>query len=117
MRAAEAVDAHVACFEYQIRARRNARLDEIPGDFGLTVNRDGAARETLQVDAKGIPCEPDGEPLVDQALAQQPPADLRLHQQVDGPLLQDAGANAAGDIFAALTFENDAVDAMLVQQL
>ena len=114
MRAVEAFDAHIARLEYQSPACRNARLHEILGDFGLTVNRDGAAGETLQVDAKGLPGEPKGESVVDQPFAQHACTDFRPPEQFDGALLQDAGANAAGDMLAALAFENDAVDAVQV---
>src|SRR6266851_1376760 len=117
MRAVKAFDAHIVCLEYQSRACRNAGLHEILGDFGLTVNRDSVAGQALQVDAKGLPSEPESEPVVDQALAQHPLADVRLHEQVHGPLLEDTGADAAGDILAALAFEDDAVHAVLVQQL
>src|SRR5579863_8305466 len=117
MRAVEPVDAHILCLEYQSRARRDAGLHEILGDLGLTVNRDGAAGQALQVDAKGLPGEPESEPVVDQSFAQHPLADVRLHEQVHGALFQDAGADAAGDIIAAPAFEDDAVDAVLVQQL
>jgi hypothetical protein len=117
MRALEAFDAHVARVEYQLRAGRRARLEEILGDFGLTVDRNGIARQTLQVDAKGASGEAQGKPVVDQPLAQQPLADVRLYQQFDRALLQDAGANARGDILAAAPLEHHAVDAVLMQQL
>ena len=38
-------------------------------------------------------------------------------QQIDGDLLQHPGANAAQHIVAALAFQNDGIDACLVQQL
>ena len=44
-------------------------------------------------------------------------ADARLVKQIDRDLLDDAGANAAEHVFAGLPFENDIVDAMLVQEL
>src|SRR5258707_4057512 len=117
MRAVEAFDTHVLRLEYQSAARRDAGLHEILGDFGLTVDRDGIAGETLQVDAKGLPGEPKGKSVVDQSFAQHPRADFRLHEQVHGPLLENSGADAAGDILRALAFEDDAVHAVLVQQL
>src|SRR5258707_1004543 len=117
LRAVEAFDAHIVRLEYQSSACRDAGLHEILGDFGLTINGDAVAGQALQVDAKRFPGEPESEPVVDQALAQHPLADVRLHEQVHRPLLQDAGADAAGDILATLAFEDDAVDAVLVQQL
>ncbi len=44
-------------------------------------------------------------------------ADAGLVQQVDGDLLQHAGANAAEHVLGGLALEDDGVDAGLVQQL
>ena len=44
-------------------------------------------------------------------------ADARFVKKIDRDLLDNAGANAAKHVFAGLPFENDIVDAMLVQEL
>jgi hypothetical protein len=44
-------------------------------------------------------------------------ADARLVKKIDRDLLDDAGANAAEHVFAGLPFENNVVDAVLVQEL
>ena len=46
----------------------------------------------------------DVERLVDHALAAQPAIDAQLRHQVDGALLQHAGAHPALDIVAAARF-------------
>jgi hypothetical protein len=42
---------------------------------------------------------------------------LGLEQQIDRTLLEDTGANAPGDMIAALPFYDDIVDAIQVQEL
>ena len=50
------------------------------------------------------------EPVVHQALALEPRANAKRIQQVDGALLEQAGALALLDVVAAARFQHDAVD-------
>ena len=60
--------------------------------------------------------EADVERLVDHALAAQPLVDAEVGHQVDGALLQHAGAHAVFDVGAAARFQHDAVDPGALQQ-
>ena len=62
------------------------------------------------------PLKPDVEARIGHALAMQPLAGAELVHQIDGALLQHAGAHAAFDVVAALRFQHDAVDAGALQQ-
>ena len=44
-------------------------------------------------------------------------ADTRLVKQVDGDLLDDAGADAVEHILAGLPLDDDVIDAVLMQKL
>ena len=44
-------------------------------------------------------------------------ADARFVKQVDGDLLDDAGADAAKDVFAGLPLDDDVVDAVFMEKL
>jgi hypothetical protein len=54
---------------------------------------------------------------VRQRLCLQPRRYARQFQYVDGPLLQDPGANATEDVLGRALFENHSVDACPVEQL
>ena len=62
------------------------------------------------------PLKSDVEARVGHALAMQPLAGAEFVHQIDGALLQHAGADAAFDIVAALAFKHDAIDAGAMQQ-
>ena len=57
------------------------------------------------------------EAAVDQAFLVHARADTHLVQQVHGDLFQNAGANTAQHVVAALALHDDGVDTGLVQQL
>ena len=54
--------------------------------------------------------------LVDQPLAREPVADAGLGQQIDGALLQQAGADAGAQILGVAPLQHHAVDAGEPQQ-
>ena len=64
-----------------------------------------------------MPAEADVERLVDHAFAPQPLVDAELVHQVDGALLQHAGAHATLDVVAAARLQHDAIDAGAMQQM
>ena len=63
------------------------------------------------------PCEADLEAVMDEALALQPLAGADLGHQVDGALLEHAGADRGLDRLARAALDDDRFDAAQVQQL
>jgi hypothetical protein len=61
--------------------------------------------------------ELDLDPVVDEALTLQPVADADVDEEVDRPLLEDAGANAVLDVVARPVLEDDRFDAFAMEQL
>ena len=54
--------------------------------------------------------------VVDQPLAIEPLADADLVQQIDGALLEQAGADAGAQVLGRAPLEHDAIDAGQPQQ-
>lgn len=63
------------------------------------------------------PAEAQLDPVMDQPQTLHPLADAGFIEQVDGALLEQAGANSLLDIFAAASLEHDGLDAGKVQQV
>ena len=63
------------------------------------------------------PVEAQLEAVVDEALAVQALGDAGLVEQVDGRLLEHAGAHARLDVLARARLEHDRLDALQVQQV
>ena len=93
-----------------------ARGDEVAGDFGLAVDRDGLSRQLPEIDAKAPAVHGDLDAVMHQPVTMQPLGDPRPFQQVDRSLLQDAGADARFDIVARACFQDHAVDSLHLQQ-
>jgi hypothetical protein len=110
-------DADVARLEDGGAPGRRARVHEVLGHFGLSVNRHPIARKTLEVDAKRAAGESQREPVVHQSLALQTLVDLGRGKQINGALLEDSGADPPLDVAARLAFEHHAVDAVKMQEL
>ena len=109
---------HAIGLEVQRTRRRNARVDQIPDDFVLSVDRDGLASGQLgQIDAMPPPLKADEESLVPQPRASKSRTDAHRVQQVHGSLLEDAGPHAVDDVVAAAVLDDDGIDAVEVQQM
>ena len=105
--------------ELDRRAVRDARRDQVLHDLLLAVDRHHLAGDQLgemHVDQLAV-AEADVDRLVDHAFAPQPLVEPELGHQVDGALLQHAGAHAIFHIGAAARFEHDAVDALAIEQM
>jgi len=89
---------------------------EVAGDFGLAVNHDMAIDKRRKVDALALTVEAQLHTVMDQSFLMHPGAGLRPVHQVDAPLFEHAGANAAQNIVGALALENDGVDPGKFQQ-
>jgi hypothetical protein len=115
--AVEVVQAHVRCLVDRGRPCARAGFHQVARQFGLAVGGDHlAAGEAVHVDGVPRP-EHQLDAVVDDAFAVTRSADAGFAQQVHGDLLQDAGADAAQHVVAALALDDDVVDAGLVQQL
>src|SRR5690606_33671581 len=75
------------------------------------------AGEAGQVDAVAASLHEQLEAVVDQSFLVHSPGHAEFIEQVGGDLLENAGADAAQHVIAALALEDDVVDAGLVQQL
>ena len=114
----EVVDANVVRFEYDLTSGGQPRRDQILDDFVLSVNRDrAAARQPAQIDAMAAAGEAQLDAMMGQAEARETLTDAGLFEQVDGALLEQAGADALFDIAAAASLEHDRFDAGKVQQV
>jgi hypothetical protein len=95
-----------------------ARGDQIFHDFVLAVDGDGAsAGQFFEVDAMTVALEGHVDAAVAYALTTQTVAQSGLGEEVDSPLLKDAGAHAFDHIITAAVFDYDGVDAFEVQQM
>ena len=113
----EVVDADVGGVVDGGRARRETRVHQVLGDFGLPVDDDVATGKRGQVHAVPPPAEEHIEPVVYQAFPRHALAHTRLAQQVHGPLLEHAGTDAAQDVLRAPAFDDERLDASPLEQL
>jgi hypothetical protein len=111
------VYAHVLGLEVEPAPSRLAGDVEVLGDLGLAVDRHAAAGQVDEVDAPAPAVDAQLDAAVDQPLAVQALADLRLVEQVHRPPLEHAGSDTALDVGAAASFQDDGLDAGQVQDL
>ena len=113
----EAVEAGRFRLEQDRHAAREIGRDQVLHHLLLAVDVDQlAAGEARQVEWISLPEKRMSSAVVDHALAAQPLIDAEIGHQVDGALLQHAGAHAAFDVLAAARFQHHAVDAGALQQ-
>src|SRR5438552_9838609 len=114
----EVVQPHIVGVVHHLAAETVARLVEVARQFGLAIDEDGiAAGIFVEIDAIQHPVMGNVESLVDFAFAIHPLAALRLAHQFGETVLQDAGADAAQHVLAAVFFQHDGVDALQMQEL
>ena len=115
--AVEPVDMRRLGLEQDRDAARQRHRDQILHHLLLAIDGDDLARrQHRQVDVDRAAVIADVEPRVGHALAMQPLAGAKLVHQIDGAVLQHAGADAALDIVAAARFQHHAFDAGAMQQ-
>ena len=90
---------------------------QVAGDLGLAIDHHPLAGEPEQVDAVALASETQLHAIVRQAFGVQALGDAGGLQQVDGGLLQHAGADAAEHVARAALLDHDVGDARLRQQL
>ncbi len=116
--AVDAFELHLLDLELDLAAAREPRRDQILHDLLLAVNRERApARELGERDAIAPLVEREQQPVVNQSLAVQALGQAQLVEQVDGALLEDAGAHALLHVGAAAAFEDHRRDPFALQQM
>ena len=70
----------------------------------------------LEVDAVAPAVESQLDAIVDERVAIEPRADADLVEQIDGALLEQAGADAGAQVFGRASLEHHGVDAGQAQQ-
>ena len=112
------MDADVVGFENNLTSGGQPRGDQILDDFVLSVDSDrAAAGQPAQIDAMSTAAEAQLDAVMGQPQPRHALADAGLLEQVDGALLEQAGANSLLDILAAASLEHDRLDAGQVQQV
>ena len=92
--------------------------DQVLDYFGLSVDHDaGRIGELVERQVVPFALELQVDPTVDDALPVQPVRDTRSLEQLDGALLEHAGANARFDVLAAPGLEHDRLDPRRVEKL
>ncbi|MOA03457.1 hypothetical protein D3C78_1229660 [compost metagenome] len=116
--ALEFVQLHVGGLVDGRGAAGLARRHEVAGDLGLAIDHHGlSAGQLLQVDALAAAVEDHLEAFVDQTLGVHARGDASLAQQIDHALLEHPGTNAAEDVVGSLAFDDQGLDAGVMQQL
>ena len=107
----------VADLEQQRPAAFQPRLDQILDHLGLPVDDDRLAGQLVEGDPVTLAVELELDPVMDDPLALHPPAHAGLRQQVGGPLLEHARANARLDVVSAAVLDHDRIDPLAVEQV
>ena len=85
--------------------------DEVLDDLVLPVHGDGLPGQGLEVDAVALVLEEQLDALVHHPFAVQPIGQPGLGEQIDGPVLEDAGPDTVLDVFAGAVLDDDRLDA------
>ena len=104
-------------FEKERQSARDSRRDEIFDDFRLAVDEDRAAvGELVQRHVMALVAELEVDAAVDDAFAVHALADAGGSQQIDGSLLEHAGADTCLDVLAGAALEDDGLDAFVLEE-
>ena len=114
----ERVQLDLVGFVDDLSAGCVARRVEILGDRGLAIGHHALAGEFLGVDEEPRPAFPgDGRTVMGMAFAVHARAEPDLAQQRDGAGLEHPGADAPEHVGTALPFQDDAVDAVAMEDV
>src|SRR5207237_1751824 len=114
----EVVDRRVLNLEENLAASGEARGDQVLDHLVLRINHDRSpAGQAGKVDAVRAAAEAQIDAVVHEAFALHALADAGRLQQVDGALLEHAGADRRPDLLAAAQLEHHGVDSLQVQQV
>ncbi len=112
------MDGDLVRLENNLAAGRQPRRDQILDDFVLSVDGDRAASgQPAQIDTMATAAEAQFDAVMRQPETPHPLADAGFIHQVDGALLEQAGANPLLDVLAAASLEHDGFDAGKMQQV
>jgi hypothetical protein len=111
------MDAQGLGFKQYFRAGGQARRDKILNDFVLGIDGDASAHEILEMDAMPLPAEREFDTLVNEAFSLQAIPHARLNHQIDGSLLEDAGAHSRLDVLPGVRLQHNGLDALKVQEV
>src|SRR5262245_25845071 len=113
----EIVDAHIVDPEHDLAAVGEPFRYQVLHHLLLSVDRNALPDQVAEVDVVQCALEAEMNAVVEHRLALQTLADAGLDQQVGGPLLEQAGADAALDVGAAAVLQDDGLDAHKVQEV
>ena len=91
--------------------------DEVLGDLGLAVDPDRVAARLDEVDAPALAGPLEVDAVVPHPLAVQAIGSAVLGEDVDGAVLDDAGADPGKDVVLRTVLHHDRVDAVLGEDL
>ena len=103
--------------EHDLAAGGQAGRDEVLDDLLLAVDGDRAPGQLEEVDAVAAPVEGQLDAAVGEALAVEAIGEPELAQQLDGRVLEHAGAHAVLDVGPVALLEHDAVDVARREQV
>ena len=101
----------VGDLEHDRAAGVEAGGDQVLDDLLLAVHGDRVADEVDEVDAVAAALEGELDAAVGEALAVEAVGEAELAEQLDGRVLEHAGADPLLDVGAVVLLEHDAVDA------
>src|SRR3984957_4940935 len=113
----EGADRHVVDVEVEWLSRREPRSDEVSHHFLLAVNHHRLACELCEIDAVIATVEVEEDPLVRQTVAHHPVTHAGSLQYVDALVREHPSPPPLFEVLTRAGFENDGLDAPLVQQL
>ena len=110
------MQAHLGRLEDERPACRETRGYQVLDHLGLPIDHDPAGPSAPRSRAGELAVEPQVDAVVDESFAVEALREAVLAEEVDDALLEDAGAQAALDIFPRATLQNDGVDSRRVQR-
>src|SRR5215204_451286 len=116
-RASQFLDADIADIEKNLPAIGQPAGDQVFHHLVLAIDQDAFADERFEIDVTELIIEAEMNPAMHKPLALHAFADGGLHQEIGGPVLDHAGANARLDVFPAAIFKNDGLDALEMQEV
>ena len=117
LRAVDVVQAHAFGFVDGRQALRRAQVHQVARDLGLAVDHDLlAAGEGMEVDPVALAAEAELDARMRQAFGVHPCAGPGGVEQIDGHLLEDAGADAAEHVVGASAARGHGLDPGLREQ-
>ena len=116
-RAGQPLDTDVVDVEENLAAVGEPPGDEVLHHLVLAIDQDALADERFEIDPAKLVVEAEIDAAMHQPLALHTFAHAGRDQEIGGPVLDHAGADARLDIVAAAVFEDDGFDAFEMQEM